>query len=331
MASINQCKPLYYKCLGKGGCGQIFLCSAIKKSKFDIKKAFACVPRKQETKLYACKMPTQDSNHKEYGMNEKLLYREYEIMKHLKTSKHKHANLVKLKGFDKKQTLLIMEYCGGGSLSDFIKFQGQLSEFTACSVMQSLMNGISECHSMNVIHGDVKPDNILLTSKPPIQLKLCDFGMSRHFKNGETRGRGRNPGTKLFMAPEGFLGKQGMEADIWAAGVTLYYMLSGTYPFPFNTFRKIKASIEEGDSFDMFPCDRWHSISSEAKDVISQLLAFDPEKRMSVQEFYNHPWFQSHKNSKEACDEVTTFAIQKNKSREETFKRIQMMTDLIKN
>jgi len=92
------------------------------------------------------------------------------------------------------------------------------------------------------------------------------------------------------MAPEVFLGRYGIEADLWSAGVMLHQLLSGKMPFAEydEDGEIIEVGLHLGYSFDDEP---WGSVSSEVKDLIAQLLVRAPMKRISAEQALKHPWF----------------------------------------
>jgi serine/threonine protein kinase len=94
----------------------------------------------------------------------------------------------------------------------------------------------SMCCLQNVIHGDIKPENLLIGGDGLI--KICDFGVSCLFEDGDDEVQ-RSPGTPIFTAPECCVGVtyHGKAADIWALGCTLYCMVLGRYPFKGETLQ----------------------------------------------------------------------------------------------
>ena len=88
------------------------------------------------------------------------------------------------------------------------------------------------CHNVvNIIHRDIKPENILLDENDDI--KLADFGVSTVLKQSGCDKITSNAGSAIFFSPEACIGNQyrGKLNDIWASGITLFYMATGTFPF----------------------------------------------------------------------------------------------------
>ncbi|KAJ0021769.1 hypothetical protein Pint_32182 [Pistacia integerrima] len=128
------------------------------------------------------------------------------------------------------QFYMVLEYveskgdCGGSAPP------GALEEDTARKYLRDVVFGLMYLHAHNVVHGDIKPDNLLVTRTGMV--KIGDFSVSQVFEDDNDELR-RSPGTPVFTAPECCLGLtyHGKAADTWAVGVTLYYVVLGQYPF----------------------------------------------------------------------------------------------------
>ena len=142
-----------------------------------------------------------------------------------------HPNIVKYYETynDKKYLYLVMEYVTGMPLFDKIS-QAEGNSFTeavAARYMKDLFKAISHCHAQNIVHRDIKPDNIMITENNNV--RLIDFGLSKAPRTNEkltTRA-----GTPYYMAPEVLAGSYCLKADLWSLGVVLYTMVSGYLPF----------------------------------------------------------------------------------------------------
>uniref|UniRef100_A0A803PFT7 Protein kinase domain-containing protein n=1 Tax=Cannabis sativa TaxID=3483 RepID=A0A803PFT7_CANSA len=218
------------------------------------------------------------------------IYNEVTIMMKLPD----HPNIVKLKAFceDRNNFYLIMELCKGGELVDLIKVKNYLSEAEAAPVAKMIVKAIMTCHTNGIMHRDLKPENLLfLNNKQDSPLKLIDFGFSAFFKPNQ---RFSNiVGTLYYAAPE-ILSKwkcHGPEVDIWSAGVIIYIMLCGNFPFypEFSddssydhSITQMSCAILKGD-ID-FQTQPWPRISESAKSLIRQMLERDPKKRLTAQQ-----------------------------------------------
>jgi len=213
---------------------------------------------------------------------------EAEVMMHLRG----HPNIVEIMGLfeDAGHIHIVQELCTGGDLlSKVSKSLEPCSENYAASITRAVLLVIQHCHSCGVIYRDIKPDNFLLSSdKPDAVLKATDFGISKFMKPGETTDEFM--GTPTYMAPEVFNMECGFPSDIWSAGVMLYWLLSGEFPFKGSNKMQLGMQVVQQD-----PCmegESWNEVSNEAKEVIRLMLTKDPEERATVKELLAHKWFK---------------------------------------
>ncbi|XP_057986998.1 serine/threonine-protein kinase SAPK1-like isoform X2 [Hevea brasiliensis] len=184
-----------------------------------------------------------------------------------------------------------MEYAAGGELFQRICNAGRFCEDEARFFFQQLISGVSYCHSMQVCHRDLKLENTLLDASAAPRVKICDFGYSKsavfHSQPKST------VGTPAYVAPEILSRKEydGKVADVWSCGVTLYVMLVGAYPFedpddPKN-FRKTIGRILSVHS----AIPDHVQVSIDCRHLLSRIFVANPEKRITIPEIKNHPWF----------------------------------------
>ena len=201
----------------------------------------------------------------------------------LKSVKHKH--IVQL--YDVLQTprhiFIIMEYCEGKDLLDYILTKSKLSEEESLKYFHQLINALFYLHSQNIAHRDIKIDNMLLDRNR--DLKLVDFGLSTKYPDDNLLDQ--PCGTVVYAAPEVLQGKEyhGMLADVWSSGIVLYGMLSGYLPFgeqddEINRINIISGKIKYPSYF-----------SNCVKDLLMHMLDLDPMTRYTLQEVRAHPWF----------------------------------------
>jgi len=205
---------------------------------------------------------------------------ETEIMETLSKSK----NIVKI--FEtyetKKHICIVMEYICAGDLLTYIKKRSKLTEPVAKFIFKQIILGIKHIHDNNIIHRDIKLDNILLDLDNNI--KICDFGVSRKINIGDIMFE--QCGTPAYIAPEILINKgyEGFGVDVWSAGVVLYAMLSGTVPFKGNNIKELHDLIINGNYKEIT------GISNEADDLIKKILEVDAKKRIKIDQILNHPW-----------------------------------------
>ena len=240
--------------------------------------------------------------------NEKKILYETNLMKQLN-----HPNITKiLELFETEDYIfIIMEYINGGNLFSFIKKRRKLSEKTAKFLFKQIIEGIKYIHSKNIVHRDIKLENILIDLKNNI--KICDFGIGKILKKKKEKVF-EQCGTPMYMAPEIYLctsekGYDPFPVDLWSSGIALYIMLSGTIPFLFN-------EENENNNNNSFTNDNENKknqnilkyniinnqpkeikdISKEANDLIMGLLNKNPKKRYTINDVLNHPWLKSDEN-----------------------------------
>jgi serine/threonine protein kinase len=188
------------KKLGQGGFGEVWLAAA-------------------DGRRFALKFPHRDQ------VDWKSITQEIGVW----TLCGRHPNVMPLVGarnFD-GQIAIISEYAPDGSLEDLLKKRGGLSIDEAVIMTDGILRGLQHLHTSGIVHSDLKPANILLDGQTP---RLADFGISRVSKHTDTMSQ-TIAGTLKYMAPESFDGKRNIQTDVWAVGVILYQMLTGTFPY----------------------------------------------------------------------------------------------------
>lgn len=210
---------------------------------------------------------------------------EIEIMKSLT-----HPRLIQLYDVyeNKKQMCLILELINGGELFErVINDHFTLTERLCELYVMQICDGINFMHKSNVLHLDMKPENILCLSKDGHRLKIIDFGLARRFDPKKTLKV--LFGTPEFVAPEVVsYDKISYGTDMWSIGVICYVLLSGLSPFMGDNDSQTYNNITKAE-FD-FDDESFEDISGEAKDFISKLLVKDLNQRMLANQCLSHPW-----------------------------------------
>ncbi|PON82515.1 Serine/threonine protein kinase [Trema orientale] len=213
--------------------------------------------------------------------------REIQIMHHLAGQ----PNVISIKeAYENAEAVcIVMELCEGGDLSEAICWGRNYGDRKAATLTRKIVEALEACHSLGVMHRDIKLDNFLFVNwEDDAPLKIIDFGLSVFFKPEDKFSD--VVGTPYFVAPEVFKKRYGPEADVWSAGVILYFLLSGSLPFKGDSEEEIFKMVLH-DHLD-FSSDPWPSISEGAKDLVNRMLDKEPSRRISAHDILRHPWVQ---------------------------------------
>jgi 5'-AMP-activated protein kinase catalytic alpha subunit len=175
---------------------------------------------------------------------------------------------------------IVMEYAGSGNLRDYIEMNGPLTEDRARCYFVQLISALEYLHTTSFVpHRDLKLENILLDRFNII--KLIDFGLESNVK-GSDFALPVDP----CMAPEVVSRKKySYSSDVWSAGIILYFMVTGTFPFEGDTREKLFQSITGSESvFD-------RALSPSLIDLLRKLLQNEPRERITLPRVREHPWF----------------------------------------
>ena len=216
---------------------------------------------------------------------------EIEILKNLD-----HPDIVRIMEFYNTDDCyyIINEYCPGGEL--FEQVNNIFSETQIAVMFRQIFSGLAYLHSNNVIHRDLKLENILIQEKEKSKetnedlfiLKIIDFGTAKIFdKNKKAKAI---VGSSYYIAPEVLNKKYNRECDLWSAGVILYMFIVGHAPFEGKNDREIMEKVKKGNFSKNER--RWINASDEVKDLINKLLIYEPEKRLTAIDALKHPWFK---------------------------------------
>ncbi|CAP26084.2 Protein CBR-PAR-4 [Caenorhabditis briggsae] len=208
-----------------------------------------------------------------------------------------HRNIVKLIEVfnlpEKGKVYMIFEYCIG-SVQNLIDMEPahRLSIGESHAIFLELCHGLNYLHSKRVSHKDIKPGNLLLSID--MTVKICDFGVAEQICLFQSDGRcTKVNGTPKFQPPECVYGNHeyfdGYKVDMWSAGVTLYNMVSGKYPFEQQVLLRLYESI--GTNPVEMPTNV--ELSKDLQDIIKRLLDKDFNTRPNISDVMQHPWFQT--------------------------------------
>ncbi|CAE6440343.1 unnamed protein product [Rhizoctonia solani] len=177
---------------------------------------------------------------------------------------------------------MVSEYVDGGQMLDYIISHGRLRERAARKFARQIGSALEYCHKNNVVHRDLKIENILISHTGNI--KIIDFGLSNLY-NPEDH-LSTFCGSLYFAAPELLNAKvyTGPEVDVWSFGVVLYVLVCGKVPFDDQSMPALHAKIKRG----LFDSPMW--LSQECKHILSRMLVTNPAARAPLSEVLNHPW-----------------------------------------
>ncbi|CAD5221516.1 unnamed protein product [Bursaphelenchus xylophilus] len=199
-----------------------------------------------------------------------------------------HENICKLfKAFESPgYFFLVFEYAPFGDLFEFIKQTGIPGEANCACLTYQICSALEYIHNKQIVHRDVKPENILIMSESWV--KLTDFGLACTVLGPLYR----VCGTPTYVAPE-VISEQGYgrEVDIWSLGVVLHIMLIGFAPFRAPRRSQLFKLIRKAYLGFDFP--RWSHISTNAQSTVRRMLCPNPKRRATATEILEDEWIQS--------------------------------------
>nr|XP_020455755.1 serine/threonine-protein kinase SIK2 isoform X2 [Monopterus albus] len=213
------------------------------------------------------------------AVNLEKIYREVQIMKMLD-----HPHIIKLYQVmeTKNMLYLVTEYAKNGEIFDYLAKHGRLSEMEARRKFWQILSAVEYCHNRNIVHRDLKAENLLLDGH--MNIKIADFGFGNFFQPGEPLATWC--GSPPYAAPEVFEGQQyeGPQLDIWSMGVVLYVLVCGALPFDGPTLPVLRQRVLEGRF--RIP----YFMTEDCEHLIRRMLVLDPSKRLSVVQIKEHKW-----------------------------------------
>ena len=211
--------------------------------------------------------------------------REFQLLRTLN-----HKNVIKLHDLiidNKNDSLyLVFDYFEKGDLYKRIKGKS-LKEKFAKKYMLQIKDGLKYLMDNNILHRDIKPQNILINEQNNIV--ITDFGLAKYF-NSDTMIE-TMCGSPMYMAPE-VINRMPytIKSDLWSLGVLMYQMLYGTFPFKANNIVSLMSEIQK-NHID-FTC-RTQDISVDCRNLLRSLLQKNPSNRITWEEFFDHAWFKN--------------------------------------
>lgn len=250
---INNKYKFNYK-IGSGTYGQVFKCKKI-----------------NTNEIYAIKIIS-------ILENDNFIKQEIEILKKLHDIKHNYSLIDYYS--DKYYHYIITNYIPGISLYTYLKRIKKIDESRSISIIKQLSNQLLLLKNNNIIHNDIKLDNIIININN-LNVTLIDFGSSNIINKEE------NYNTTLVYSPPEFLNNNilSYQNDIWALGCLFYILLSGEHPFDndYSNDEEIIINNIKNNNLN-FSKKKWIHISENTKLLIKRMLEKDPSKRITIEE-----------------------------------------------
>ncbi|TNN01438.1 serine/threonine-protein kinase ULK2 [Takifugu flavidus] len=263
--------------------------------------AFAVVFKGRHRKKTDWEVAIKSINKKNLSKSQILLGKEIKILKELQ-----HENIVGL--YDVQETpnsvFLVMEYCNGGDLADYLQAKGTLREDTLRVFLQQIAAAMRILNSKGIIHRDLKPQNILLSyagrkksNISGIRIKIADFGFARYLQSNMMAAT--LCGSPMYMAPEVIMSQNyDAKADLWSIGTVIYQCLVGKPPFQANSPQDLRMFYEKNKNLQpIIPSET----SPQLRDLLLGLLQRNQKDRMDFDTFFSHPFLEPSSAIKKSC------------------------------
>ena len=221
-----------------------------------------------------------------------------------------HPNILRFQEIfqDKKRFFIVTELCQGGDLlsqiHEYVESGMFLSEQDAAQIITQVFSAVSLLHKNEIIHMDLKPENIVFLSSVESNIKLIDFHQAQAtVGNGDVKilkrplpsaNFGKAVGTSYYVAPEVIEKDYNEKCDIWSIGCILYAMLTGCAPFSGDNDQEILAKVKRG----VYSVETLEDagVSEACINFIGKLLTRNPNNRISALEALQDPWLQEFSN-----------------------------------
>ncbi|KAM9749127.1 serine/threonine-protein kinase ULK1 isoform 3-T3 [Dama dama] len=255
--------------------------------------AFAVVFKGRHREKHDLEVAVKCINKKNLAKSQTLLGKEIKILKELK-----HENIVALYDFQEmaNSVYLVMEYCNGGDLADYLHTMRTLSEDTIRLFLQQIAGAMRLLHSKGIIHRDLKPQNILLSNPGGrranpnnIRVKIADFGFARYLQSNMMAAT--LCGSPMYMAPEVIMSQHyDGKADLWSIGTIVYQCLTGKAPFQASSPQDLRLFYEKNKTLvPTIP----RETSAPLRQLLLSLLQRNHKDRMDFDEFFHHPFLDA--------------------------------------
>ncbi|XP_031686021.1 serine/threonine-protein kinase ULK1 isoform X1 [Oncorhynchus kisutch] len=262
--------------------------------------AFAVVFKGRHKERHDMEVAVKCINKKNLAKSHSLLGKEIKILKELK-----HENIVGLLDFQEMAgcVYLVMEYCNGGDLAEYLHSKATLSEDTIRIFLQQIAGAMKVLKEKGILHRDLKPQNILLchpegrkSSPNNTCIKIADFGFARHLQCNTMAAT--LCGSPMYMAPEVIMSQNyDAKADLWSIGTIVYQCLTGKAPFQASSPQELRLFYERNR--DLQPSIP-RETSVHLRHLLLGLLQRNHKERMDFDEFFHHSFLESSSSTKKS-------------------------------
>ena len=207
---------------------------------------------------------------------------------------------------EEKFYILILELCHS-DLKKLLKEKGKFSSSEILTIMEGINKPLKYMHDNGFIHRDIKPENIMIkyvdNFKTKFIPKLADYGISRQLDHGIAT---TNVGTPRYMAPEILIGDSDYndKSDLFSIGVMMYEFYFNSYPFSLPFSNNKKEVMKNYNKKKKNDCE-----DKVLDDLLNKLLIFDVNRRISWEDYFNHPFFNRNKGVQYVTNQLGNLSI----------------------
>ena len=178
------------------------------------------------------------------------------------------------------------------NLFTYLTNNSDISLKTKKKIFKKIVKLIKNIHAKDIMHGDLKLENIICKFNRYNELFLIDFGLSKACIKNKNYSTNNFFGTVPYVAPELYFNKYSLKSDIWSLGCLLYIFIFDCLPFTNNKIR-YKQVVLDIDNYLLSLKTSRADIDKDLFNLIFGLLEPDPYKRLSIEQVYNHKWLSS--------------------------------------